>query len=70
MWALLLTIVMPGKRDKVVWCQIKVCVMFRVIFGSIWLLYMLYSKLFGWVIEGKIYATAGGERGFLVIVPW
>ena len=28
----------------------------------------LFSKLVGWVIEGRKYAAAGGDRAFLVIV--
>ena len=36
MWAILL-IIMPDKRDWVVWCQIEVCEMIRVIIGFIWL---------------------------------
>ena len=30
----------------------------------------LYSKLIGWVIEGMIYAAAGGDQVFLVVVLW
>ena len=30
----------------------------------------LYSKLIGWVIEGRKYAAVGGDRAFLVVVPW
>lgn len=30
----------------------------------------LYSKLNGWVIEGMIYVSAGGDEAFLVVVLW
>jgi hypothetical protein len=42
--------------------------MFRVTSGPFWLLYKFYSKLIGWVIEGRKYATAGGDRAFLLAV--
>jgi len=32
------------------------------IFGFIWVLINSYSKLIGWVIEGKKYATAEGDQ--------
>ena len=38
MWDILL-IIMPDKHDFVVWCQIEVCEMIRVIPGFIWVLY-------------------------------
>jgi hypothetical protein len=36
-WALLLIAVAQVKCGQVVWCQIKVCEVFRVVFGPIWL---------------------------------
>jgi len=30
----------------------------------------LYSKFIGWVIEGMVYAAAGGDQAFLVVVFW
>ena len=29
--------VVPGERDEVIWCQIKVSKLFRGVFGFIWL---------------------------------
>ena len=37
---------------------------------SIWCSISLYSKLIGWVIEGRKYAAAGGDQAFFMIGPW
>jgi len=28
-----------------------------------------YSKLIGWVMEGRKYAAAGGDQAFLMVIP-
>jgi len=44
--------------------------MIRVTFGFIWVLFSVYYKLIGWVIEGMIYVAALGDQAFLVVVYW
>ena len=68
MWALLV-IIMSGKSDSFGWCQIAVM---RKYWGNVWVHLVVfvsaYSKLIGWVIEGREYAAAGGDQSFLVVV--
>jgi hypothetical protein len=52
MWALLL-IIMPGKRDWVVWYQIEVCEELGYVWIHLGAFEIRYSKLIGWEIEGR-----------------
>ena len=67
MWALLL-IIMPGKRDYVIWCQIEVCEMIRVIFGFIRVLYMFVFQIDWLGKRRKGNMWQGCYQAFLVVV--
>ena len=41
-------------------------VIFRIVFGCF---ISLYSKLIGWVMEGRKYVAAGGDQAFLMVIP-
>jgi len=43
--------------------------MIRIILVSFGCFTNLYSKLIGWVIEGRKYAAAGGDQAFLTSGP-
>jgi hypothetical protein len=70
--ALLLIVIMQGKflltlsRNKL---RCVNCI--AVIFGPIVVAFIsLYPKSIGSVQEGREYMTVGGDRAFLVVVPW